>query len=247
MATLNLSELEANAEVITPVADSSSTGISTRNTFAGLHGIDADLEMSDIRIPRINLVQKSSELAEVEGWSPGDFAFAKEIKLIPFGQSGKVTFIRLKRQYQEALPYGSSETPKVFNTKEEVLAAGGSLNFQAPNEYRPIAHLTMLIEQPPVPEGENDAAIESYFPISFGGKNYSMAVWTVSSTSYKSVVVELLSAATLFMRDGLHKAAWNLSVEKAKSKSGTNTYFVAKIKRAGAHSPEMVEFIESLL
>lgn len=247
MATLNLSDLEANAEVVSPAPEVQSTGISTRNTFASLHGIEADLELSDIRIPRVNLVQKSSELSEIEGWSPGDLAFAKEVKLIPFGQSGKVTFIRLKRQYKECLPYGSETMPKVFDTKEEVLAAGGSLNFKAPNEYRPIAHLTMLIEQPQGAEGEDNSALESYFPLSFGGKNYSMAVWTVGSTSYKTVVVELLSAATMFMRNGLHKVAWDLSVSKETSKSTKNTYFVAKVKRAGAHSPEMVEFIESLL
>lgn len=240
MAKINLAELETRAdeqEDLATVAPSMAIGAPRPSVT----GIEADVNASDIRIPRINLVQKSSELADVEGWSPGDIAFAKEVKIIPFGATGIVSFLHLRRQYQENLPYGSGETPKVFNTREEVFANGGSLSYQADNEYRPIAHLTMLVE---LPEGASDAD-EAYFPLAFNGKSYGMAVWTVASSAYNSVAKELITAAAVFLKTGIHKVAWELSVQKKKA--GTNTYMVPVIKQHGKHSPEMIEFIESLM
>ena len=242
MATINLTELESIADTASPTPGVSNTALAPR--IASPLGIEADVDASDVRIPRINLIQKSSELAEVEGWAPGDIAFAKEVRLLPFGQTGKVTFLHLRRQFQQYLPWGSTDRPQVFNTREEVEAAGGSTAFKAANEYRPIAHLTMLIEQPEI-SGDDSSALESYFPLTFNGKNYSLAMWTVGSTAYNNVAKELISAASMFLRNGIHRVAWELSVRKERS--GTNTFMVPSIKRAGAHSPEMVEFIEQLL
>ena len=243
MATINLASLEAAADAASPATELTTIGKSLTTRIAAPIGIDADLDTSDVRLPRLNLIQKSSELAEVEGWNPGDIAFVKEVKLIPFGQSGKVTFIHLKRQFQEYIPWGSDVRPRVFNTREEVEAAGGSTEFKAVNEYRPIAHFTMLIEKPTTTK--SDAVLDSYFPLEFNGKFYSLAAWTVASSAYKRTADQLISAAKMFMRDGIHRYPWELSVEK--DKSGTNTFFVPSIKRAGVHSPEMVEFIENLL
>lgn len=243
MATLNLASLEAAADAVSPSIEQSSVGTSLATRISSPIGIIADLDTSDVRLPRLNLIQKSSELAEVEGWNPGDIAFVKEVKLIPFGQSAKVTFITLHRQFQEYIPWGSDAKPRVFDTREEVEAAGGSTVYKSVNEYRPIAHLTMLIEKPA--NAGDDSVIDSYFPLEFDGKFYSLAMWTISSSAYNRVAVELVRAAKMFMRNGIHRYPWELSV--SKEKSGTNTFFTPFIKRAGAHSPEMVEFIEQLL
>lgn len=238
MPTLSLDDLHDEATV----ADTGSTGtaLATPGQYRQLGGIEADTTAADVKLPRVNVLQKSSELADVEGWNAGDIAFAKAVKLVPVGQTGRVTFLHLKKQYQEVVPYGSDQQPKVFDTREQVFEAGGSIEFNASNEYRPIAHLTLLVE---APEGADDEQ-DSYFPLSFDGKSYSLAVWTVGSSAYNKVAKTLITAAGYFCREGIHTMAWSLSVEKAKS--GTNTYFVPKIVQAGKHSPEFLEFVASL-
>lgn len=202
-------------------------------------GVDADVTADDVRLPRINLVQKSSELAELEGWAPGDIAFAKTVKQVAFGEKARVTFLHLRRQFQENLEYGSDIFPKVFNTRNEVLAAGGSFTRKAPNEYRPIAHLTLLVNQP-------DNADPSFYPIvGPDGKRYNLAMWTVASTAYTSVAETLISAAQFFLKDGLHKVGWDLTVNKQVSNK--NTYYVPGIKQAGAHTPDFQAFVDSIV
>jgi len=241
MATLDLNSLEEMPEVDSDTASVRTETALAPSTLYNQSGIEADMNASDVRIPRINLLQKSSELAEEDGWNPGDIAFAKEVKLVPFGSAAKVSFLHLRRQYQQHLEWGSQEKPLVYDTREEVFANGGSLQYNAANEYRPIAHLTMLIEQP----ADADESDEAYFPLAFDGKQYSLAMWTVGSSAYTSVAKELMTAASIFLKDGIHKVAWELTVENKKS--GTNSFMVPKVKQAGKHSPEFVEFLEALL
>ncbi len=251
MAKMTFGELDNNktveAKVITDETTALAAPVDSSAALAGpignfsSAGLDADVALEDVRLPRINVLQKMSELVDEPGYNAGDITFQKEVVVCPFGENLEITFLNLRRQYRENLPWGSDTEARVVNTREEVFAAGGSLKFRAPNEWVPIAHLTCLIKAPAnLPEEH-----EALFPLSFNGDLYAMAIWTVSSSAYTSVASTLMTAVTQFLRDGLWTANWELSVVK-KAKD-TKVYYVPTIKRRGNHTGDKLDYIKGLL
>jgi hypothetical protein len=204
-------------------------------------GISGDVTSDDIKVPRINIVQKMSDALLEAGFAAGEVVYAKEVRLLPLGVAGKVTFLHLQKQFQQKLPYGSDTMPVVVNTEAEVLERGGSLDYDGANPYQPIAHLTCLVEAPDKLTDEQEA----FFPFEFDGKFYALAKWTVASTAYKDVAVPLLTAAKFFLKNGLHSISWSLSVRKMTK--GSNSWYAPKIVQAGKNSPEFMEFVSSFL
>ncbi len=205
-------------------------------------GVVGDFSSKDIKVPRLNVVQKMSDDLIELGHSPGDVAYNREVKYIPFGKSGLVTVLGLVRQYQQKIPYGTKDViPDIVDTEEEVYAKGGTLAYDGVNVYQPIAHITCLVEATDAVTEDHEA----YFPFEHGDKLYALAKWTVASTAYKDVAVPLISAAKLYLRDGLHKVKWKLSVRKKTN--GQNSWFAPSLVQAGKNSPEFIEFAAGFL
>lgn len=252
MAKMSFSDMEKknNAEEVSVVTEETTALAAPKETSVAqlgplgnfsAAGVDADVALEDVRLPRINVLQKMSELVDTPGFNPGDVVFQKEVVLASVGEPLEATFCNLRRQYRENLPWGSDQEARVVNTREEVFALGGSLKFRAPNEWVPIAHLTMLVKAPEKVAEEHP----EYFPLSHGGSSYAMAMWTVSSSAYTAVANTLITAATQFLRDGLWTAKWDLSVIKKTKDS--KVYYVPTIKRSGSHEGDDLAFIKSLM
>ena len=253
MAKMSFNEIESEkpetqnvvkdeVTALTAPVDASVALSGSLGNFGSL-GIEADVSMDDVRLPRINLLQKMSELVDTPGYSPGDLVFQKEVVLSRFGGTPlEVIFMNLRRQYQEVTPWGSGTEARVVNTREEVFAAGGSLKYKASNEWRPLAHLTCLIKAPEKLNEEH----AMLFPFHHDGADYALAMWTVSSSSYTGVATPVITATTQILRDGLWTAKWEIVVNKKSNDQGA-VYYTPNAIRKGLLDEGMKAFVSSLM
>lgn len=200
----------------------------------------------DVRLPRVNLIHKTSGEELIEQFGIGAFTLAKQVLLAKAGKPFACTVLRARKNYQQKLPFGSEERPNVFNTPEEVIANGGSLNTRDKDSgqfYQPQAHIQLVI---PAPEGVSEEDL-AHFPYEFKGVSYALAIWTVSSSAYTSVGKELatLKTSNKVMREALYNGA--LTVQSRKETSGQFNWQVPVLKFVGKNDPELAQFFAGLL
>lgn len=187
-------------------------------------GVEGEVDYSDIQLPRINLVQKMSDLVDA-GFKAGDLVYNKEL-LLP--QPVEVVVTRVRKQYQQSLPYGSEDTPDTCDTLEEVKARGGSTEFGDENHYAPVAHMQLLVAKP----ADCPEELAELFAYTAEGKDWAPAMLTVKSSSYTSAAKPVFTAAFNVLRSGLAKGKWHLtSVQKSSPKG---TWHVPVMKLAGS-------------
>lgn len=219
----------------------------TEGTVASPIPPDSDMagefNPDDIRLPRINLIHKTSKQELVDAFGIGGFALNQEVKLSDGKSPIEATALRFMKDYVQKLPFGENEQPKVFKTEDEVRQSGGSLNYadvDSGNYFMPRGHIQLVVPQPA-------GIAEDLFPYELNGVNYAMALLTVSSSAYTSAGKELatLRANNKVMRKGLRYGKLLLTSEPRKS--AKFSWVVPVLKFNGENAPEMVTFLESLL
>jgi hypothetical protein len=200
---------------------------------------------SDVRLPRINLVQKSSDSKLITAFGIGSFVFNREVKLSDGKTPLSITVVGLDKDFQQKLPWGSKEEALVCRTPEEVRAAGGTLKFkgaEAGTYFQPRAHITLLLE---MPAGISDEG-ESLFPYENGDKKYSVALMTVSSSGFTSMAKEIATLCTFnkVMRQG--PIFGRLALTSEERSDSSKEWQVPIVKFDGANDPKLVEFFISL-
>lgn len=203
-------------------------------------------DRDDIRLPRINLVHKTSDNELIKKFGIGGFCFNKEVKLSDGETPITVVAVRAAKDYVQKLPYGSPEMPAVFKNADEVEANGGSLNYKdadSGNFFGPRAHIQLLIA---APEGASDADL-ALFPYDLNGKAYGFAILTVASSAFTSVGKELATLCNnnKVMRKGMRYGALALTSEIRKN--AKNSWHIPVVKFTGENDKTLVEFIEGLL
>lgn len=209
-----------------------------------------DWDREDVRLPRINLIHKTSDGEMIEKFGIGSFAFNKEVKLGDGKTPIAVTALRAAKDYVQKLPFSSQATPAICKTVDEVRAKGGSFNYKDYTGkddspfFQPRAHIELVTALPEASKG--DEAAEALFPYEFNGTKYGRAILTVSSSAYTSVAKEL---ATLVnhnqtMRKGLRFGRLELTSETRKK--ADLDWKVPVIKFTGENAPELVKFFEGL-
>lgn len=202
--------------------------------------VRGEITMQDIKLPRLNIVQKVGDLGNT--FPAGGVVFMKEILLTDGKTPVPVTVLRIRKQYQENLPYGSDEFPKTFDTLEEVRAAGGqNAAYDEPGYYGEIAHIQLAIQ---APEDAPEEVI-ALFPHTYKEKAYAVAIWTVKSSGYTAAAKPIFTAKGNQLRDGLFHGQWMLSSELRKN--AKNSWFVPKIQYVGKHDAEGSAFFSGLL
>ena len=189
--------------------------------------LGGEISRGDVRLPRLNLVARTGNLAET--FTPGGFVLNKEALLSDGKTPLIVVAVRLKKEYQEMLEYGDEATPRTFKTAAEVEEAGGELTWKrGENCFGEIAHIELLIEQPD--SLEEDA--EALFFFNGGEKNYAHCIFTVTSTAYTAIAKTLISARMNHLRDtGLVGGKWELTSKLMKN--AKNAWYTPQIKSAG--------------
>jgi hypothetical protein len=205
-----------------------------------------DVDKTDIKLPRLELVYGVGEL--VENFSMGDVVYNHELCLVHKGETLRLTVASIQKYYIEDLPYEPSREvmPRLFATKEEVQAAGLWVTWDTNGQRKPpvaeCADILMVIE---CPEGVDD----SLFPLCYteGDKSISLAVakFTVRKTSYTRVAKPIFSAQKFFLRDSLLLGRWELQTEIKKL--GNNMVTTPSLRNTGKNSPEFVAFLVDML
>jgi len=244
MATLTLTPKGTTKPATAPVeiVEESSELVTTQSALAApvkvsTSGIEGEITTADVNTPRINLVQKSGQL--VDSFSPGSFLLVKEVVLAKPNESFKFTPLRLKKYYQLKVEFGTSQDmPPKFNTMQEVIDFGGSLQYGDEKYCVEMADILMAVEQP---EGADD----QLFPYSDGKNNYALALYTVGSSSYTSLAKRLITDSVGLLRNGLYTGCYEIHSELRKN--AMNSWYVPVAKFLGKHEdPEFFKNIAGL-
>jgi hypothetical protein len=207
--------------------------------------VEGEIDPSDLNMDRVNLVQKSGNLGD--NFEPGSFVLAKEVVLAKKGESFEFVVLKIKKSYQEDLPYdpsGNGEMPRRFNTAQEVREAGGSLKWGDPGYYRDFATALVLI---PAPEGITQDEKESKFIYEDAeGKAYALALWNFVKTGYTAAAKKIFTAGMIgHLKGGYELGAWSCGSE-LKSAAG-NSWYQPVLKPAGKTTPEFQAFAKEVL
>lgn len=217
----------ANAELVPPVAGTPAASTATAaaaapaaNTalvaspprsvgfFSGGDD-DGDEDRSDVKMPRLNLVQGMSA-DDLKSVAPeGNFVYNKAL-LIPSPATIVVAGLSKKVYSEKSLKFG--DKTRTFDSLEQVIEAGGTDNWRSSRENREInsklpwfvrmATAVILIRKW---EGIKPEDEEYFRAIASDGTAFAPAVYTLKSTSFTSFFVPIKSAnAQGVLKDGYY-------------------------------------------
>ncbi|MCH7228590.1 hypothetical protein [Haloferula sp. A504] len=199
--------------------------------------VEGEFNSEDFIIPKLHLVQAVGPLSEK--FTPGQIVYNKEEVISDGTEPVNLTVLRIRKRYQENLPWGGDELPRVFDTLEEVRAAGGWIDWRD-NErppFSPILHALVLIRSP---FEENPL-----FPYEFEGKAYGLALWTLRGVSFTRAGKSIITASQFALKDGLHLGSWSLTSKR--DKVGMNFIHVPVLRHEARNGEEFCSFALGLL
>lgn len=201
-------------------------------------GISGEVSAKDLTIPYLSLVQKSGTKADmfpVGSWVVGENVVAE--KDVPL----RVVALDISKRYEEVTEFGSGAISRVFETSEEVRAAGLSLQRGAAKEAREIAGILFWITAP-------EGADPDVFPlVTETGTRGLIAKYVARSTGYSGVAMPIFTATSpLGHLRGKHikKGQWDLTA--ALSKTNGNTYYKVSLRPRGATPADVLAEIDAL-
>tara|TARA_B110000495_G_scaffold183442_1_gene179723 strand:- start:55 stop:780 length:726 start_codon:yes stop_codon:yes gene_type:complete len=205
--------------------------------------VKGDFDTSDIRFPYLSLTQGVGPLSEL--FKKGQVILNGETMLADPGNQIELTVCKIAKHFEENLPYGGDDIPRIALTKEDVLRMGGVTEWNrdengnsVPPSWKAIAEAMVCIKQP---EGAPDEA----FPYPFQKDNYTFAVWKIKGVAYRRAAVEIFSAATLYYRAGLRTGSFLMNSEKQVF--GQNTVYVPRVVKGTKNSDEFVSWLSEFV
>lgn len=209
--------------------------------------VQGQIDRSDLNIPSLKIVQAVGPMSEL--FEPGLLVLTaggeNSVVLAGEEQEIQLTVLRIRKQYIENLEYGSEERPRIFDTIEDVQAAGGWIEWHN-NERPPFSPLATAVVVISCPEGLGEDEM-AHFPFEFQGGRYALALWTMKGTAYTRAAKNIFTASVYSLtaeRGGLPTGAWTLSTKRVKA--GQNMVYAPILKQAGTWDPEFVQFLATL-
>jgi len=204
-------------------------------------GVTGEVSMSDIKLPRINLVQRVGKLADE--FAPGTLLFEKQVVLSDGKTPVDLTPLQLRKNYQLKQEWGdeSGDAPEVYDTVAEVRAAGGSLEWGDDRYFQEVAHIQFAIKLGEDVEGDE---VTDLFPYQLGDSLYAVAIWTVASSAYTNLAKPIITASASLLRNGLFTGHY--AVTTALKTNAKNSWYVPVPKFAGKHTPEAAQFFKEI-
>lgn len=212
-----------------------------------LGAITGEIDDADVMRPRIEFVQNVGPLVEEcdPPYTPGQVVLAKEVLLWEKGAPGPLELIILAahKRFVEVTEYGSDVMPRIFQTREEVKAAGLWTEWQD-NEAPPVKPeliCLVLLKQPDFVEPHD------IFSEEIDGERWTMAEVRLSGTSYKDPKAGryVMTVAKSTLAKGLHHGVMHLTA--VREKKGKNIITVPVFKYSRASSPEELKAIARLM
>lgn len=213
-------------------------------------GFEGDIDASDLRLPRVNIVNPLSKLHTEDGHDIGAIIGNKQFVLAAKGEKILGVVLYGRKRYQQKLPYNSDETPLILDSQTEVKANGGTIEYskEAIAELRffePVAHFVLAVQAPDeLPEEYSDL-----FPYEAededGVSRWGRFAFTVAGGSYKSFAKNIITSAASTLRDGLWHGVWAFGTEKKVNDKGT-WYIPTSAFKGKLKDPEQIAFFADL-
>ena len=241
------------SDIINASGDSLTIAAPTNIPALGQASGDWDTD-GDISFPKLQIAQGVGPLSDA--FPKGSIVLDQELELCKMGskespaQSVEITVLYINKSFEENVPYGSGELPRIARTKEEVLRLDGTTSWSTdkdtgeriPPTFKACADALICIKQP---EHLADEKGEEWFPYEFGDHKYTFAQWKIKGVAYNRAAVPINTAAKMYYRNGLDKGSFLLSSEKEVFNG--NTVACPRIVRGSKNDPEfsawLAEFV----
>ena len=218
MAQISFDSIEIAPEENTQLAVSDPRTVSLPSAESAYadKGLIGDWNESDIRPPRLNLVNKTGTLADQ--FTPGTWALDKQHQISHLDPKDKkrgvplrIIALNLLKQYQENIPYDDREsTPaRLFNSAAQVREVGGVIHWtKGVNFFSELATVELLIQ---AEDKLSEEAGILFFNLADDGTRYARAIATFGSTAFSGVTMPLAnSLRTHLATCGLKGGQWDL-------------------------------------
>jgi len=190
-----------------------------------------NIDMEDIDIPRINVVQATSQLDGPQGsllHNKEDVLAEKDVEL-------DVVVVTAKKGWRQDIPYGTSdELPEIAWTRDraDMVAENGDYPMLE------FAEITFLIRKP------DDAEDDGAYTIPIGGVDYAIGSLNVAKNAYRSTYKRITTFAAFNKGVNLSSRVFKLKSELMTK--GRNSWYSPTLRVSKDEAGEDVrEFLES--
>lgn len=216
---------------------------------------DEDIGFDDIRLPRLNIVQKVGDLSNI--FTPGEIVLnqsavihepADPVKNKVGNKPLIITVLGFKkRQFCEKVVGG--DMGLLVNTEAEVVAKGGTLDYKewqqsngAKKYFQRLATALLLVQKPEHYQDTDDLM----FPYECEGKKYALALYSMKGTSYTNAAKHIYTARKIgHLRPGYPVQAWSLTTKLEKF--GDNYAHIPIIKPGPKSTEAFLTFAREVL
>lgn len=215
---------------------------------------DEPSDPNDVRLPRLNIVQKSSQ----SGWLKfGVFslllkgevpvaAVDKPFRMVVAGARPKIWIEKTKY-----MPNGGGEKAKVARSIDDVVKQGGTDQWKFSKEnpaanstkpwFMPSVTLAVLVEKPADMKPEHEA----HFAYVVGDKAYAPALLSVKSTNYDAVWIFISSERRGVLSKGFNSRFIEGQINAKPFKGGESGVF--KLSFGAETSPELRDLAQKIV
>jgi len=188
------------------------------------------IDASDIDIPRVNVVQKTSDIEA----STGSLVLDKKYTLLKPEQTGEVVVVSATKAWKEDVPFDSDMIPRIATTPDD----SKKLALDSDWPILEFADIILLFKQP---EGNTDD--EAYaFPI--GDENYALAKLYVAKDAYRQTFKRLATFAAFNRTTPIQNRIWSFQTQLMEK--GKYSWYVPSLTATNNQTPEAVaEFLSS--
>lgn len=207
------------------IVPAQSSEISVEDQYGTVGVFDGEFDVSEMRMPYLSLVQKTSKVFDENPQLLGQWLYNKALVL---GTELRVVFVRATKWWVEDLPFGGDVFPRRFKRLEDAKAEG----FQH-NQLKEQADLDLLIEVNAVDLDAEEGVADLFV----GDKAYLPARYTVNSSAYGKTVPVLMSDTRGFLKGNLINGCYKMTPQSVTGKKGT--YFIPQLKTDGPSTAEL--------
>jgi hypothetical protein len=208
-----------------------------QNSLINAPSFNAGFNAEDFRVPRLNCIQKMSEIAG----TPGDVVLDRRATILKPGNKLPVTVVSIRKSWIEKVPYDDEYTPRVARTPEEK----AELEATSSRQIVPRADIVVLLPHDPSSGIDEEEAAE-LFPFLIGDTAYQLGMLTVQSFAYDYTFKILNSFHVGNPGKKLQEQTWNLS--STLLERGKYSWYVPTLGRSTTPtSPEVLDFVDRLL
>jgi hypothetical protein len=203
-----------------------------------LTNFNSGFNSEDFHIPRLNCIQKMSE---IEG-HPGDIVMDRRACILKPGSKLPVTVVSINKSWTEKTPFEGDYKPRFARTLEESKV----LESESSYPIIPRADIVLLIPYDPSSGNIDEEEAAELFPFMVGDSAYQLAQLTVQSFAFDHTFKIVNSFHTGNPNRALIDQSWNLS--SLLLERGRYSWYVPVLGRsARPQDPNVLTFLKRLV